>query len=68
MQIVGFWGTQASDTSEIVCSIRDKGIGGVILFEPNITQPGDGVNTAESLSYMCTQLQGAATDKLIHSH
>lgn len=65
MLVLGFRGTEVSDSSEIVCAVHDKGIGGVILFEHNIAQPRDGVNPVESLRVMCTKLQGAAADRLI---
>lgn len=67
MIILGFKGTELSDSSEIVCTVREQGVGGIILFEHNIAQPEDVVDSRESLRHMCGVLQRAATERLIIS-
>lgn len=63
MIVLGFRGTEVSDSSDISYAIQDKGIGGVILFEYNIAP----VDSESSLRRLCDQLQGFATTKLIIS-
>lgn len=65
MVILGVSGTAVSDNSEIVQTIREVGIGGVILFEHNIAQPENGVDSRETLRRLCKKLQGASSEKLI---
>lgn len=67
MIILGFRGVEVSDSSQIVCDIRERGIGGVILFEHNIAQPSDSVDSRESLRLMCAKLQSTSPEKLIIS-
>lgn len=68
MIVLGFRGTEVSDSIEIAHAIRDKGIGGVILFEHNISQSENSAHDSrESLRRLCGSLQRAASDKLIIS-
>lgn len=63
MIILGLKGTEVSDSSEIVHTIQDKGIGGIILFGHNIAKE----DSHESLRRMCEKLQSASAEKLFIS-
>lgn len=63
MIVLGFRGSEVSDTCEIVHAIQDKGIGGVIIFGRNIAS----TDSHESLRRLCEKLQSVACDKLIIS-
>lgn len=63
MLIVGFRGTEITDTMHIVRDIRDYGIGGVILFEydvPSKSRPRN-ITSRKQLKALCDSLQ--AIDK-----
>ena len=67
MLLVGFRGTELSDTSHIVRDIRDCGIGGVILFEydaPSKSRPRN-VVSPEQLRRLCSDLQALSPDRLL---
>lgn len=64
MLLFGFRG-EVSDSSSIVYDIRERGIGGVIIFDGNVTPTGDGDNPVKRIKEMCTTLQSSAPEKLI---
>lgn len=67
MLLVGFRGTELSDTNHIVRDIRDYGIGGVILFEydaPSKSRPRN-ISSIEQLRNLCHQLQSLSPHHLL---
>lgn len=69
MLLVGFRGTELSDTSHIVRDIRDYNIGGVILFEydaPSRSRPRN-ISSRQQTKRLCAQLQAIKKDKLLIS-
>lgn len=67
MLMVGFRGTELSDTCHIVRDIRDYGIGGVILFEydgPSKSRPRN-ITSREQLGRLCKQLQQLTEERLL---
>lgn len=69
MLIVGFRGTEVSDTSHIVRDIKEYGIGGVILFEydaPSHSRPRN-ITSPAQLKKLCHRLQGLTEEPLLIS-
>ena len=67
MLMVGFRGTELTDSCHIVRDIRDYGIGGVILFEydaPSKSRPRN-ITSKEQLRHLCEQLQGLTEERLL---
>lgn len=67
MLLVGFRGTELTDTNHIVRDIRDYGIGGVILFEydaPSRSRPRNIVSVSQ-LQRLCTDLQALGDETLL---
>lgn len=67
MIILGFRGTEVTKNSSIISDIREKGIGGVLLFEHNIAKVERGIDSKEHLRKLCSDLQDASTGKLLIS-
>lgn len=67
MLIIGFDGTVFSQNNQIVKDIVDTKIGGVIVFERNITPATTGIDSKSILSSLCGQLQALRDEKLIIS-
>lgn len=69
MLVVGFRGTEVSDTCHIVRDIRHYGIGGVILFEydaPSGSRPRN-ITSPDQLRRLCADLQSLGHGKLLIS-
>ena len=69
MLIVGFRGTELTDTNHIVRDIKDYGIGGVILFEydgPSHSRPRN-ISSFEQQRRLCSQLQELSDETLFIS-
>ncbi|MBP5515315.1 MAG: glycoside hydrolase family 3 protein [Bacteroidales bacterium] len=69
MLIVGFRGTDISDTSHIVRDIKDYNIGGVILFEydvPSQSRPRN-ISSKQQLKQLCAKLQKRGGGNLLIS-
>ena len=67
MLLVGFRGTQLSDTCHIIRDIRDYNIGGVILFEydaPSKSRPRN-ISSRHQLRKLCNDLQAVSQNKLL---
>ena len=67
MLLVGFRGTELNDTNHIVSDIRDRHIGGVILFEydaPSRSRPRN-ISSAEQLKRLCNSLQALSSETLL---
>lgn len=67
MIILGFRDTEVSGNSLVIREIKEKGIGGVVLFEHNIAKVERGIDSKEHLRKLCSDLQNAASEKLIIS-
>ncbi len=67
MLIVGMRGTELRPDNPVVKDIRDRGVGGVILFEHNITPIEKGMDSKARLTRLCQDLQALRTDKLLIS-
>ena len=65
MLIVGFDGTKYNENSKVVKDVRDNKVGGIILFERNITPVSKGENSIDILSDMCLKLQQLREDNLM---
>lgn len=67
MLLVGFRGTQLSDTNHIVRDIKEYHIGGVILFEydvPSQSRPRN-ITSPKQLKQLCQALQKLSEDTLL---
>lgn len=67
MLIVGFRGTAITDKMDVVKDITERNVGGIILFEHNITPVDKGLNSAQRLKDMCTKITSLADRKIIIS-
>lgn len=65
MLIVGFDGTEYNENSKVVKDIKDAKVGGVILFERNITPVDKNKNSIAILSDMCLKFQQLREDNLM---
>ncbi len=65
MVMVGFHGTKFDINNQVVKDIRDAGVGGVILFEKNITPIEKGEDSKTILTDLCTNLMELADGKLL---
>jgi len=65
MLMVGFRGTQLTDSDPIVRDIRDYGLGGAILFDYDMVlrQYGRNITSPAQLRALTAQLQSYATDQ-----
>lgn len=67
MLLVGFRGTEVTDTMHIVRDIKEYGVGGVILFEydaPSHSRPRN-ITSRQQLKTLCTSLQGLSETALL---
>lgn len=67
MLIVGFRGNTLQEAKNIKEDIVDRGVGGVILFEHNITPVEKGQNSIEILAKLCSDLQSLTDRNIIIS-
>ncbi len=67
MLIVGVDGTSLNIDGQTASDVRDKKVGGVILFERNITPVGPKNNSIEKLAKLSSDLQNLRKDKIIIS-
>lgn len=67
MLIIGFRGTEITDNMDVVKDIRDRGVGGIILFEHNITPVEKKLNSVERLKNMCAKIHELAPRPIIVS-
>lgn len=69
MLVIGFRGTELSDTNHIVRDIKELNIGGVILFEydaPSGSRPRN-ITSPEQLTQLCRSLQELSDNTLLIS-
>ena len=69
MLLVGFRGTELTDSNHIVRDIKEYGIGGVILFEydaPTGSRPRN-ITSPNQLKKLCSELQELSEEKLFIS-
>jgi beta-N-acetylhexosaminidase len=67
MLMIGFRGTEISENQTIISDIVNLKIGGVILFEYDVSskkRPRN-ISSAEQLKKLCTDLQNLTSDKLL---
>lgn len=67
MLIIGFRGTEINDNSPVVVDIKQRKVGGIILFEHNITPVEKKLNSMERLKTMCTKIKDLADYPIIIS-
>lgn len=67
MLIVGFRGTEINENSPVVVDIKQRKVGGIILFEHNITLVEKKLNSVERLRTMCEKIKTLADYPIIIS-
>lgn len=67
MLIVGFRGTEINSQSAVVKDIVERGVGGVILFEHNITPVEKKLDSRARLKVLCEKLQALTSREIIIS-
>ena len=67
MLIVGMRGTQLTPENPVIQDIRNRKVGGIILFEHNIVPIGKGIDSKAQLCKLCNDLQALRDEKLIIS-
>lgn len=67
MLIVGFRGTEVKSGDQIVADLSQRGVGGVILFEHNITPVEKGLDSKARLKTMCHKLHSLSELPIIVS-
>lgn len=61
MIMIGMYGNSVNSKSPVVHAIKNNLIGGVLLFESNLSA----INTRKTLSTLCNTLQDASSNKLL---
>ena len=67
MLIVGMRGTELTPDNPVIKDIQERKVGGIILFEHNITPTEKKLNSIERLQKLCSDLQNLTDEKLIIS-
>lgn len=67
MLIIGFRGTEINDNSPIVVDIKERKVGGIILFEHNITPIEKKLDSKQRLKSMCAKITEMSSHPIIIS-
>ncbi|MFI3263227.1 MAG: glycoside hydrolase family 3 N-terminal domain-containing protein [Rikenellaceae bacterium] len=67
MLIIGFRGTEINDKTPVVVDIKERKIGGIILFEHNITPVEKKLDSKARLKAMCAKIRELADYPIIIS-
>jgi len=64
--MVGFRGTELTDTSRIIADIKERNLGGVVLFDYDVEQKGlRNIESPEQVKKLAHDLQGLSESKLL---